>query len=348
MNTKNTNKATSAAGLESASSLGWWSVLKTFASVAALAACVTVSGGALAQAFPSKPIMLTHGFGPGGAADIIGRALGAELQADLNQPVVMDSRPGAGQLIAASFVSRAKPDGYSLWLQSYPNLIAPSVLKGLPFKGNTDFAPVAAIVSQGGLLLTSAKFPANNLAEFISVVTANPAKYSYGSSGVGTATHVWLELMHQQIGARPVHVPFKSYPDTVNSLLSGDIDYAFLLFSAMQYVTAGKLKLLGSSMSARDPQYPDISTLDERGLKGFSPSFVFVVVAPKGTPPEIVQRLNAAITAATARESFASKVRALGGIHVFPPMSPAQTAELMHREDVKYDRLVREKVITFE
>jgi len=322
-------------------------MLKALANIAVVPACGIFPRSAFAQTFPSRPITLVVPFGAGGASDSVARALGAELSVDLKQPVVIENRPGASQAVAGSFVARAAPNGYTLMVQVIPNLIPPSLLKTLPYSGNTGFAAVAPILSIPGVLVTSAKLPVADFKEFVALLKANPGRYSYGSPGVGSPIHAWCEMVNLEAGTKSLHVPFRSYPDMLAQLVSGDVDYAFMQFDSMQFATSGKVKVLGISTATRHPDFPAIPTLDEQGLKGFNVATSFAVVATKETPSEILQRLNAAIFTATAREPFQAKVRPIGA-QVASAATPAQTAEWIAREEEKYARLIREKRITFE
>jgi len=323
-------------------------LLKTFATVAGLVACCVFSGAALAQPYPSRPITLVTAFPPGGSADSVARALGVELTADLKQPVVIDTRPGASQVVAGTLVSRAAPNGYTLFMMSLPNLIPPSLAKTLPYGGNTGFTAVGPVVNVGPVLVTSTKLPAANLKEFIALLKANPDKYTFGGAGVGASQHIWGEMFNVASGTKSKFIPFKGVNDVVTQLVNGELDWAFVNFSALQFATSGKLKVIGVPSATRDGDYPTIPTLDEQGLKGFNVATAVVLVAPKETPPEILQRLNAAVTAATARESFMGKLRALGGVQRANPMSPTQTDQWIAHEDEKLNSLVKEKRLSVE
>lgn len=314
------------------------SLLKLAAAHAVVAGGCGFSMGALAQAFPVKPITLIVPFGAGGAVDAVARALGLELAADLKQPVLVENRPGANQIVAATYVSRAEPNGYTLMVQPVPNLIPPALLKTLPYGGNDDFAAVSPLVKNGGVLVTSLKMP-GELKDFVALLKANPNKYTYGTSTIGGATHIWHELLDRQLGTKSVHIPFKSEPDMITQLINGDIDFAFVSFRVMQFVSGGKLKALGVTFTERDKDYPGVPTLQERGLTGFEAVQYFNLVATKGTPAQVIDKLNAAVAAAVARESFGSRMRALGGVQVAAPLSPAKTAELIAREDAKSQKL---------
>lgn len=321
--------------------------------IAFAAALVVVAAGAfassaMAQAFPSKPITLVVPFPPGGSSDTLARALGTELTAELKQPVVIDNKPGASQIVAGSYVARAAPNGYTLLVLGFPNLIQPALLKSLPYSGNTGFSAVAPLLDVDPVLVASPKLPVANFQQFLALLKANPGKYTYGTAGVGSPMHAWTEMLNLEAGTKSVHIPFKSTPEVVMQVGGGEVDYAFVGFSALQVANAGKLKPLGVPASARDADYPSIPTMDEQGLKGFSVTTSYAVVAPKGTPPEVLEKLNAAIIKATARDSYLSVVRPMGGVKAVRPMSPSQTDAWIVREDAKYGRLIKDKLISFE
>jgi len=303
---------------------------------------------AIAQPFPSRPITLVVPFPPGGSSDALARALGKELASDLKQPVVIDNRPGASQVVAGSFVARSAPNGYTLLVLGFPNLIPPSLLKTLPYTGNTGFAGVARLLDVDPVLVASPKLPVSNFQDLVALLKANPGKYTYGTAGVGSPMHAWTEMLTLASGTKALHVPFKSTPDVVVQLMSGEIDFGFVGFGALQMADAGKLKPLGVPASTRDTDHPEIATIDEQGLKGFGVTTSYAVVAPKGTPPEILRKLNEAIVAATVRDSFLSAVRPTGGVKAVRPMSPKQTDDWIADEDQKYGRLVKDQLVKFE
>jgi len=312
------------------------------------ASLITFSEPGLAQTYPARPITIVVPFGAGGAADSMARALGVELNADLKQPVLVDNRPGASQVVAGAFVARAEPNGYTLMLQLLPNLIPPALEKTLPYGGNTGFAPVAPVLSLPGVLVISNKVPATSVKEFIALLKASPGKYTYGSPGVGSPIHAWCELINQQVGTKSVHVPYKTYPDMVAQIVNGEVDYSFVSLDFMHFATSGRLKAIGISGAARHPDFPTVPTIDEQGFNGFNLTVSYFVVAPKGTPQDIIQRLNSAITAIASRDSFMNKVRVLGGIQPVSPLSPVQTGELIVSQDERFGNLVKDKRINFE
>ena len=323
-------------------------LLSTLATVLVLWAACVFTGAAVAQPYPSRPITLVTAFPPGGSTDSVARALGVELAADLQQPVVIDTRPGASQVVAGALVARAAPNGYTLFIMSLPNLIPPSLVKTLPYGGNTGFTAVAPVVNVGPVLVTSTKLPAGNLREFIALLKANPDKYTFGGAGVGASQHIWGEMFNAASGTRSKFIPFKGVNDVVTQLVNGELDWAFVNFSALQFASSGKLKVIGVPSATRDADHPAVPTLDEQGLKGFNVATAVVLVAPKETPPEILQQINTAVAAATGRDSFIGKLRALGGVQRANPLGPKQTDEWIAREDEKLNSLIRDKRLSVD
>jgi len=303
---------------------------------------------AAAQVFPDRPITLVVPYPAGTLADLFARTVGNEIAVSLKQPVIVDNRPGAGQVVASSLLARSAPNGYTLMITALPNIVPASIQKKLPYKGNTDFAAVAHVVTVANPLVVSSKLPVHSVPEFIALLKAHPGKYSYGSSGVGSPIHLFAEMFNAAAGTRSLHVPYKSFQGALMDIGNGQIDYGFMTFSAMQQVAQGRMKMLGHPGVRRDPAYPDVPTLAEQGLKGFDAGINYAIVAPRGTPDQVVARLNAAINAATATEAFADKVRAIGGVSVLKPMTPAQVATLMANEDARWFKLVQEQNISVE
>ena len=301
-----------------------------------------------AQTFPDRPITMVVAQPAGSLADLIARAVGNDLSIAFKQPVIVDNRPGAGQVVGATLVARAQPNGYTLLMLALPNIPAPSVQKGLPYSGNTDFAAVANVLSVASMVGAGPSLPVSNLKEFIALLKANPGKYTYGSAGVGTPIHLLAEMFNREAGTKTIHVPYKGYVPALTDIIEGRVDYGFMPISAMQFAAGGKLKAIGISASQRDPDHPNLPTLDEQGLKGFDATIDYLVVTTKGTPPPIVERLNGAINAVVVTEAFAAKVRPVGGITISKPMTPAQTAAFIARQDERWLKLVKEANVQLE
>lgn len=301
-----------------------------------------------ADEYPSRPIRMLVPLQAGTLADLVARSLSDELAALLKQPVIVDNRPSASQVVASSILALAPPNGYTLMVSAMPNVIAPAVLKTLNFAGNADFTAVASILSISPVLAVSPSLPVSNLREFIALLKANPGKYIFGSAGVGTPMHMYLEMFNREAGTQSVHVPYKSLQQIIPDVSSGTVQYSFLPFSTVQLAQAGKMKLLGVAAAKRDPEYPDIPTLDEQGLKGFESPIHYLVVAPKGTPARIVEKLNAAMNTVLARNSFAARFKSYGGVLIAKPDTPAHATQVLNREDQRFSALVREGKIPLE
>ena len=280
------------------------------------AALSLVSLSPVAQELSQRPITIIVGFGPGSPTDVIARALGTDLAVSLKQPVIVENRPGAGQIVAASFLAKAAHDGHTLFLTSLPNVVAPSIQGKLAYAGYTDFAAVARVLDIGLLLATSSKVPSDSLAAFAQVLKEQPGRLSYGSSGVGSVNHLVAEAFNQKVGAKAVHVPYKGANLVVQDLLAGQIECGFVTAGAMEHVASGRLTGLAIGTTKRDPKFPNLPTFQESGYGELDASVGYVVLSPKGTPAGVVDRLNSAINQVVATEAFASKVNSFGGVQM--------------------------------
>lgn len=315
-----------------------------------LMTALALSAGSLAwsQEWPAKTITILVPQPAGTIQDLVARALGDELSRALKQPVVVDNRPSASQIIASNFLARSAPDGYTLMVSAMPNAIAPNLLKSQTYAGNQDFTVISHSLSIAGLLTVSPQIPANNLKEFIALLKANPDKYMYASAGVGTPLHMFLEQFNRDAGTVSVHIPYKSFPMIIPDVTTNTVHYSLLPTSMLQLAKEGKVKILGFAGPKRDPQMPDIPTLDEQGLKGFDASIQYFVIGPKGMPADVVNKLNAAINIIQAKDTFHAKFKALGGFTIPQNVSPAQAAASLKREDERYAPLLKEGRIKFE
>lgn len=317
-------------------------------SAAAAAALGLGTGARAADDFPNKLITLVVPLQAGTLGDAVARALGDELTGILKQPVVVENKPSASQVVASNYLARAQPNGYTLMVSAMPNVIAPNVLKQQNFSSNSEFTAISHVLWISPVLTVASALPVNNLKDFVALLKANPGKYMFGSAGVGTPMHMYLEMLNRDAGTQSVHVPYKTLQLIIPDVMNNVLQYSLLPFSVMQFASSGKIKVLGVAGLKRDPAYPDVPTLDEQGLKGFDGRINYLVVGPKGMPPDIVSKLNAAINTALTRESFASKFRAYGGVTIALPHTAAQAAEVLKREDERFLSLVREGKIPLE
>ncbi|CAN5266483.1 tripartite tricarboxylate transporter substrate binding protein [soil metagenome] len=311
-------------------------------------ACLAASTTALAQGFPSRPVTIVVPFVAGSPTDVAARSFANDFGLALNTPVVIDNRPGANQTIAGAYVTRAPADGYTLFFANLPAVVAPSLQAQLPYHGIRDFAPVSEILTLGFMLVTAPSVPATNLREFIAMLKADPAKYSYGSSGISTPIHLMAEMFNKEIGVKTLHVPYKGGNQVQLDLISDRITYAFLPTNSMDFVRSGKLKGFGFASDKRDPGYPELPTMNEAGLPGFKAAVKFVLVAPKRTPADVVAKLNGAANQVIASDGFYNKVKTLGGIEMSQPATPAQVGARIVEEEARWDALVKKADIQLE
>lgn len=313
---------------------------------AALAACAGQAHAA--DPYPDRPISIVVPLPPGSFADSVARALGDELSGVLKQPVIVENKPSASQIVASNYLARSQPNGYTLMIGVMPNVIAPRMLSGQAFRGNTDFKAVSHVLYIASVLAVSPKVSANNAPEFMELLKKNPGKYMYGSSGIGTPSHLFQASLNSIAGTESVHVPYKAFQTIMTDIMTDTVQYGMMPYSVMQFVQQGKMKVLGVGAPRRDPAYPDIPTFDEQGIKGIDTTMHYMLVTNKDTPPEIVNRLNTAVNTVLARESFAAKFKAFGGVTVTPPHTPARAAEVMKREDERFAPLIREGKVVLE
>ncbi|GHT93783.1 MFS transporter [Betaproteobacteria bacterium] len=272
----------------------------TAAAFALLGALATLSTTAQAQSddWPNKPIRLIVAFPPGGASDAVGRFYAEQLSIALKQPIVVENKPGAGTAIAAEAAAKAAPDGYTLSLAPAGQLtILPHINKNLRYDPFKDFIPIAEVASVPYVIAASSATQANTLAELIALAKKEPGKITYSSCGTGTLCHLSGEFFKSLTDTDLLHVPYKGSAPAITALLSNEVNIAFdtLLILAPQ-VKAGKVKGLAVSSAVRSPLLPDVPTAAEAGLSGYELSSWFGFVAPAGTQPAIIERLNKELT----------------------------------------------------
>jgi tripartite-type tricarboxylate transporter receptor subunit TctC len=286
------------------------------AKLAMAAACLTAAPlVAAAQPYPNRPIHLVVGFPPGGINDIVARIVGQKMSESLGQAVVVENRAGAGGTIGADWVSKAKPDGYALLLGSVSNLaMAPSLYGSLPYDPTKDFAPVALVAAAPNIMVVNPDFPVHSVKDLIAIAKQKPGTVNYASAGIGTSNHLTVELLKVMAGIDLVHVPYKGDAPAITAVLANQVPMMFpTLPVALPYIKSGKLRAIAVSSAKQSALLPDVPTVAESGgLPEFAVSIWVGVVAPPGTPKEIVDRLNAEIHKAVAMLDVRKHIEALG------------------------------------
>ena len=284
------------------------------ATLALAAAMAFASPAAFAQAFPTKPVRLVVNFPPGGAADVIGRALAQQLGTQLQQQVVVENKPGANGNIGAEAVAKSPGDGYTLLMSSGGAVtVNPFLYTKMPFDAERDLVPVASVARVLVFLMANPSVPANNAREFFDYLRANPGKTSFGSAGSGSSPHLAGEMMKKQGRLDATHVPYKGAAPALTDLLAGQIQFMFDPGPGLRHAKDGKLKLLAVGSPKRSSQVPDVPTMAEVGFPGFDADTIFGVYAPAGTPAPVIAQLHAEINKALASPKVADVIRGIGG-----------------------------------
>ncbi|HEX7891203.1 MAG TPA: tripartite tricarboxylate transporter substrate binding protein [Ramlibacter sp.] len=299
--------------------------------------------GAAAQSYPSRPVRLVVPFPAGGATDVLARAISLFAQDKLGQTIVIDNKPGAGGTIGSDLVAKADPDGYTLLIATgSTHSIGPLVNPKTPYNVERDFAPIIDVASTTTVMMVSKTVPANNLQEFIKVARSQPGKLNFGSSGNGTNSHLTGELFKAQAGVFMTHIPYRGTGLVFNDMVSGQVHMLMdNVVTAMPHIKEGRLRILGVTSLKRLPFLPDVPTLDEQGLKNFDVSNWFGIYAPRGTPSEVVQKVNAAFNAALKDPELQKKMSLLGAVPTGG--TPQQMATIVSSETNKWKRLITER-----
>ena len=293
----------------------------------AAAICASLVGAArdsFAQAWPAaKPVRVLVNFPPGGAADVIARAIAAPLGEALAQQVVIENRPGANGNIGADAVAKSSADGYTLLMSSGGTVsINPHLYPNMPFDPNKDIVPVAAAARVLVFLVVRPEIPVKTVAEFVAHARANPGKLSFGSPGNGSSPHIAAEMFKGASRTFMVHIPYRGGAPALIDLLGGQLDFMFDPGIGLQHVRSGKLRLLAVGSPKRSPLFPDAPTLAEAGIAGFDADSWFGFYAPAGVAPDTITRLNREINRILGTPAVRERITALGGEPA--PMSPAE------------------------
>ena len=264
--------------------------------LSALATMTLLPGLALAQDYPVKPVRIIVPFAPGGSADVFGRFIAQRLQESMGQSFVVDNRPGGGSVIGTDAVAKAAPDGYTLLLMSNTHTVNESLITTKPFVLLRDFVPVAPINASDLVLVTKADLPVKTLADLVKMAKAKPGALSYASSGPGTPYHMAGELFKAMADIRVVHIPYRGSAGARTDVLGGQLEMMFDAIPTMnEHVKSGKVRALATTGKSRSVVMPDVPTMSEAGVPGYEATLWLGVMAPKGTPRAVVDKLNAEI-----------------------------------------------------
>jgi tripartite-type tricarboxylate transporter receptor subunit TctC len=309
--------------------------------VAGVALALALGGSpAWAQDYPSKPVRIIVPFAPGGSADVFGRFVAQRLQESLGQTFVIDNRPGAGSVIGTDAVAKSAPDGYTLLLMSNTHTVNESLIPNKPFQLMRDFAPIAPINYSDLVLVAKASLPQNTLPELIRAAKARPGGLSYASSGPGTPYHMAGELFKAMAGISIVHIPYRGSAGARTDVLGGQIEMMFDAIPTMsEHIKSGKVKALATTGKVRSAVLPDVPTAHEAGVPGYEATLWLGLMAPKGTPPAIVARLNAEIAKITGNADVRRTWTAQGTTAM--TMGVDEFTRYMNDDIAKWARIVK-------
>lgn len=310
-------------------------------------ASASLAAPALAQGFPSKSIRLVVPYSAGGGADTTARLIAPKLQEALGQTVVIDNKPGAGGAIGDDFVAKASPDGHTLLIGAFAHAVNSSLMAKMPFRTPDDFAPVSLLVTVPELLVVTPSFPAKSVSELVAMAKAQPGKLSYASSGNGSAQHLAAELFKMRTGTDIQHVPYKGGALAVADVAAGHVPFYFgNMSSALPQVRAGRVRALAVTSPQRSPAAPEIPTMAEAGVTGCEISEWNALLAPAGTPPATIDRLNVELVKILRRDDIKAKFADLGAQTI--GSTPAELAAFLRAEQAKWAEVVKAAAIKIE
>jgi len=306
----------------------------------ALAAFALGAVTAAAQDYPSKPIRIIVPFAAGGPADVYARFIAARLPEALGQPVVVDDRPGGGSVIGTDAAAKSPPDGYTLLMMSNTQTVNETLMPARPYRLMRDFVAIAPVNYSDLVLVVHPSVPANSVADLIGLAKASPGKLNYASSGPGTPYHMAGELFKAMAGVDIVHVPYKGSSGARTDVIGGQVQMMFDAVTTMsQHVRAGQVRALGTTGTARSSVLPDVPTIAEAGVPGYDAVIWLGIMAPKGTPAQVVDRLNAEIAGIQARADVRREWLAQGAVPL--TMTPEQFGRYLADDIVKWEKIVR-------
>jgi len=293
--------------------------------------------------YPARPVHVVVPYPAGGAVDAFARVLSQKLSELWGQQVIVDNRPGASTMIGADQVAKSSPDGYTLLLTAELTLVTvPYLHEKIPYDPLKDFAPITALVSATQALVVNPSLPVNAVKDLLALAKAKPGELSYGSFGIGSTGHLNMEMLQAMTGVRFNHIPYNGAGPAMNDVIGGHIGFMFAAISIVKgNVKAGKLRMIGVGSDHRSKEFPDVPTISESGVPGFEAKSWFGLVAPAGTPPDIIKKLNQDVTKVISDPAFAGEFLSAQGLEPIVG-TPEQFAAFIRAESVKLGKVVKE------
>ncbi len=305
------------------------------------------SAWAQQQNYPTRPVRYIIPFPPGGSTDPMGRFIATKLTEKWGHSVVVDNRPGGNTVIGTEVLARAPPDGYTIGWSGASMFSTPSLMANLPYDVQKDFVSIATIATGRSVLVVHPTVPTNNLQEFTALMKSKPGEFNYGSSGVGTNTHLSGELFNMMAGTKMVHIPYKGSGPVTTDLLAGRVQLSFQVpITVIPFVSSNRLRALAMSGEGRLPAMPTVPTFTEAGMKGFGLTSVTAMVAPAKVPRAIVNKINADVNAVLALPAT-TEFMAKQGAEPFAS-TPEQTAAVIREELARYAKIIKGAGIVYK
>ncbi|HMK00465.1 MAG TPA: tripartite tricarboxylate transporter substrate binding protein [Reyranella sp.] len=311
------------------------------------AAVALAASAAHAQTYPTKPVHVIVPFTPGSATDVVARTVAQALSTRMGQVFVVENRPGAGGTIGANLVAKAAPDGYTLLVNSSGHTVNPSIYPSVPFDTAKDFTGISLLAEQPNILVVAPSKGWKTAGDLVKAAKTEPGKLSYASAGAGSATHMNAEKFRVSAGIDAVHIPYKGTPEALTDTMNGRVDYFFApVIAALPMVRDNRVTALAVGSAKRASVLPDVPTTEEAGYPGSAYNFWVGMLAPAGTPPAIVERLNEEVTAALASPEVKDRLAALGADAA--PMPAADFDKMIAQELKDNAALVKQAGITVQ
>jgi tripartite-type tricarboxylate transporter receptor subunit TctC len=321
--------------------------MRTWKTLVALTLSLGVAAGAWAQSYPTRPIRLVVPFAAAGSTDLIARITAQQMGKELGQPVVVENVGGAAGALGTMQAMNAAPDGYTLLIATVSTMIVYPAAHPKPEYSLENFVPITNIASMPNVITVNPKFPAKNLTEFIAVLKASPDKYTFATSGIGSINHMLGESFQAYSGTKLIHVPYKGSGPAMQDVMGGQVDILFDQFpSSKNFIDTGKLKAVGAISPQKVPGYPNLMTMEEGGMKGFTDEAWYGLLAPAKVPPEVVARLNDAMKKTMANPELRQRLEQIGARPV--GNSPAEFTAQVRTEIERTRKLVKDRNIKLQ